>query len=186
MTNAGFIAVCGLTAVAMMPAVGERVRALPGQVVFAAVLEQSAARPAWPDGAYRVEWGDAHVPGEVVTNSKVAVPVVVRNIGDRVWPASEVFVSYHWFRDDQLVVWDGERTRLPRDLRAGSRTAVSVHVATPSEPGAYVLKLTLVQELVTWFEHKGAVPIVQSVAVRSRIPGADCAVSGSTPCSSTR
>jgi hypothetical protein len=180
------VGVSGVAAAALALVCGQAVRALPDQAVFAAMIEQSAARPAWPDRAYRVEWADAHIPGEVVTSSKIAVPVTVRNIGDQVWPASEVFVSYHWFRGDQLVVWDGERTRLPRDLRAGGRAAVSVHVATPTEPGSYVLKLTLVHELVTWFEHKGAIPMVQPVAVRPRIPGADCGVSGSTPCLSTR
>jgi hypothetical protein len=180
------IVVSGVAAAAVMLVVGQAVRVVPDQTALAAVIEPSAARPAWPDRAYRVEWADAHIPGEVVTSSKIAVPVTVRNIGDQVWPASEVFLSYHWFRGDQLVVWDGERTRLPRDLRAGGRAAVSVHVATPTEPGSYVLKLTLVHELVTWFEHKGAIPMVQPVAVRPRIRGADCGVSGSTPCLSTR
>jgi len=171
------IGVSGLAAAAVVLAVGQGVAAGVGPLV---------PGPGWPDRAYRVEWVDTHIPGEVVAGTKIAVPVTVRNSGDQLWPASEVFVSYHWFRDDRLVVWDGERTRLPRDLRAGSRAAVSVHVATPSEPGAYVLTLTLVHELVTWFEHKGAVPMVQPVSVRPRIPSADCAVSGSTPCLSTR
>jgi hypothetical protein len=180
------VVVSGLASAAMVLAGGHAVPALSDQIVLAAEIEQSAARPAWPDRAYRVEWADVHIPGEVVTRSKVAVPVTVRNVGNQVWPASEVFVSYHWFRDNQLVVWDGERTRLPRDLRTGSRAAASVHVATPTEPGSYVLMLTLVHELVTWFEHKGAVPIVQPVAVRLRTPDANCGVGDSTPCLSTR
>ena len=79
---------------------------------------------------------EAHIPAEVAAGVKIAVPVTLRNTGNRVWPASQVFVSYHWFRDDRLVVWDGERTPLPRDLRAGSRAALSVRVATPPEPGS--------------------------------------------------
>ncbi|HET9013630.1 MAG TPA: hypothetical protein VFN38_17525 [Gemmatimonadaceae bacterium] len=145
-----------------------------------AALSQPAAGPPWPEQSYRVEWSEAHVPAEVAAGIRVAVPVAVRNDGDRVWPASQVFVSYHWFRDDRLIVWDGERTVLPRDLRAGSRAALSARVTTPSEPGAYVLKLTLVHELVTWFEHRGAAMHIQPVSVRPPAPLSSCG--GSTPC----
>jgi urease beta subunit len=160
----GLIVVSGLIAVAVMLA-----------------AETSVAGQAWPDRAYRLQWEVAHIPEEVATSTVVAVPVAVRNTGDRTWPASQVFVSYHWLRDEQLVVWDGKRTSLARDLRAGNRTEVSVHVATPAEPGSYVLMLTLVHELVAWFEHKGATPIVRPVTVRSPVHAA-CGVSGSMPC----
>jgi hypothetical protein len=140
-----------------------------------------AAPEQWPDQAYRVEWEEAHIPEEVAANIKIAVPVSVRNNGDRVWPASQVFVAYHWFRDDRLVVWDGERTPLPRDLQPGRRAAVSVRVATPTEPGSYVLTLTLVHEHVTWFEHKGAAMTIRPVAVRPPTQSSDFSIGGVTP-----
>jgi hypothetical protein len=143
-----------------------------------------APQDAWPDQAYRVEWEEAHLPDEVAATITIAVPVTLRNTGNKVWPASQVVVSYHWLRDDRLVVWDGERTALPRDLRAGSRAAVSVRVATPSEPGSYVLNVSLVHENVTWFEHKGATMLVRPVVVRQRTASVDCS-SGVTPCLTT-
>jgi hypothetical protein len=133
------------------------------------VLSQLAA---WPDQAYRVEWDEIHVPEDVSASVKIAVPATVRNSGNRVWPASEVFISYHWLRDDRLVVWDGLRTPFPRDLRPGGRATLSARVATPNEPGSYVLMMTLVHEQVTWFEHKGAATVVRSVAVRAPSRGA--------------
>src|SRR5688572_32307305 len=63
-----------------------------------------------PDQAYRVEWEETHTPTEVAARITIAVPVTVRNSGNRIWPSSEVFVAYHWLRDGRLVVWDGERT----------------------------------------------------------------------------
>jgi hypothetical protein len=140
----------------------------------------------WPDQAYRVEWQEPHIPEEVAARIKIAVPLTVRNTGNRVWPASQVFVSYHWLRDDRLVVWDGERTLLPRDLRAGSGAALSVRVATPTEPGPYVLTLTLVHENVTWFEHKGATMLVRPVTVRPSTQSSDCGDSGSPSCPAAR
>jgi hypothetical protein len=149
------------------------------------IAGQAVVGSPWPEPAYRVEWTEAHVPPEVAADVRIAVPVTMRNSGERVWPVSQVFVSYHWFRDDRLVVWDGERTQLPRDLRAGSRAALAVRVATPVEPGSYVLKLTLVHELVTWFEQRGATMFIQPVAVRPSTRFSDCS-RGSAPCPATR
>ena len=149
-------------------------------VASGAVSAQVVA-PPWPDPAYRVEWAEAHVPTEVSAGVRIAVPVTMRNDGNRMWPTSQVFVSYHWLRDDRLVVWDGERTVLPRDLRAGGRAALAARVSTPPEPGSYVLQLTLVHELVTWFEHRGAAMFVQPVSVRPATQLSSCA-SGATPC----
>jgi hypothetical protein len=134
----------------------------------------------WPNEAYRVEWEEAHIPDEVAANVTIAVPVTLRNTGDRAWPAAQVLVSYHWFRDGKLVVWDGERSLLPRDLRAGSRATLAARVTTPAEPGSYVLTVTLVQEHVTWFEHKGANTVQRPVAVR-RLTRTDGGSSGFTP-----
>jgi hypothetical protein len=79
-------------------------------------------------------------------------------------------------------VWDGERTPFPRDLRAGSRAAMSLRVATPSEPGSYVLTVSLVHENVTWFEHKGATMLTKPVVVRPPTASLDDGISGSAPC----
>ena len=160
------------------PVIGWHVRLA---LVALMVLPVTAAVQEWPAEAYRVEWEEAHIPEEVAASARIAVPITLRNSGNRVWPASQVFVSYHWFRDGKLVVWDGERTPLPRDLRAGSRAALSVRVATPSEPGSYVLTVTLVHELVTWFEHKGATMLVRTIAVRPPTRVSDAGAGGSTP-----
>lgn len=146
-----------------------------------AAIGGQVASARWPDPSYRVEWTEAHVPAEVSAGVRLAVPIVMRNSGDQVWPASQVFVSYHWLRDGRLVVWDGERTALPRDLRAGSRATLAARVTTPREPGAYVLQLTLVHELVTWFEQRGAVMFVQPVSVRPSTQLSSCA-GGAAPC----
>jgi hypothetical protein len=175
-----------MIAAVLVLVVGHAVHALPVQAALAAIGEKPAAGPVWPDGAYRVDWEEAHIPAEVATSSTIAVAVAVRNTGDRVWPASQVFVSYHWLRDGRLVVWDGKRTLLPRDLRAGSRAPLSVQVATPADPGSYVLILTLVHEHVTWFEHRGATPITRSVVVRPSSQTPECRVSGSSPCPEVR
>jgi hypothetical protein len=162
----------------------QTVRAAP-DTPAAPVVAQAPAQ-AWPAEAYRVEWYEAHVPQEAATNRVLAVPVTLRNSGNRAWPASVVLLAYHWFRDDQLVIWDGDRTPLPRDLRAGGRVTLVVRVKTPTEPGSYVLQITLVHENVVWFEHKGANIVTRSIVVRPTTTSADCGDTGSTPCRSAR
>jgi hypothetical protein len=166
------------------PVIGWRVRlalivlmvmpVMSGYDAMSAAPERSALtvvarRPelAWPNEAYRVQWEEAHVPPEVAANMVLAVPVTLQNSGNRAWPASLVFLAYHWFRDQKLVVWDGERTRLPRDVRAGGRATLAVRVKTPAEPGAYTLQLTLVHENVTWFENMGASMVIRPIVVRT-------------------
>jgi hypothetical protein len=124
-----------------------------------------AQGPAWPDEAYRVEWEEVHVPPEGAGNMLLSVPLTLRNTGNKTWPASAVVISYHWIHNDKLVVWDGVRTALPRDLRAGGRATVAARVKTPAAPGSYLLQITLVHENVVWFEHKGANTFVQSIVV---------------------
>jgi hypothetical protein len=141
------------------------------------VVPVTTSTQEWPSEAYRVEWEEAHIPEEAAANVTIAVPVTLRNNGDRAWPQSQVLVSYHWFRDGKLVVWDGLRSLLPRDLRPGSRATLAARVTTPADPGSYVLTVTLVHEHVTWFEHKGATTVVRPVAVRQLTRTAD----GGTP-----
>jgi hypothetical protein len=178
------IIVSGMLAAVTVSTVCPAVRAVLDPSALAAGTPQAVADTAWPDQAYRVEWAETHIPAEVAAGVRIAVPVAVRNNGNRAWPASQVFVSYHWLRDDRLIVWDGERTLLPRDLRAGSRAALAVRVATPFEPGSYVLRLTLVHELVAWFENRGATVFSQPVAVRPATQSGECG-SGSTPCAAS-
>jgi hypothetical protein len=99
--------------------------------------------------------------------------VTLRNTGDQAWPASIVNLSYHWYRVEadgqrrQVDAWDGLRTPLPHDIAPGQTlTADDVCVLAPSEPGSYVLQLTLVHENVTWFESKGAKTVEVPVTVQ--------------------
>jgi hypothetical protein len=79
-------------------------RRLASSQPAASLVERAARDRSWPSDPYRVKWEEAHVPAEVAANVTMAVPVTVRNIGNRKWPAASVFLAYHWFRDSQLVL----------------------------------------------------------------------------------
>jgi hypothetical protein len=65
-----------------------------------------------------------------------------------------------------VIVFDGQRTALPRDLLPGQRARLSLEVLAPPEPGRYLLEVALVHEGYAWFEWRGGrvlpVPVVVS------------------------
>lgn len=94
--------------------------------------------------------------GDVFTTT-----VTVTNTGVRAWPAGgirPVNVSYHWIQPDsrRVLIVDGERTPLPRDLAPGESAAVSALVKVPPITGTLLLQWDLVQEDVTWFSERGS------------------------------
>jgi hypothetical protein len=64
----------------------------------------------------------------------------------------------------------GVRSDLPWPLRPGERITLPILVATPQEPGHYLLQLDLVRELVTWFEDQGAGRLLIPVDVSAAGP----------------
>ena len=88
-----------------------------------------------------------------------AYSVTVTNSGTRTWSAfgaTPVHLSYHWLTTaGTTVVWDGARASLPSDIAAGQSAVIALPVTAPSDAGAYLLRLDLVEEGVAWFSGQG-------------------------------
>ena len=69
-----------------------------------------------------------------------------------------------------MVVFDGERTPLPRDLEPGNSATLKAVILPPKPPGTYTLEITLVQEGVAWFPEKGGAKLSIPVAVAAPAP----------------
>jgi 2-polyprenyl-3-methyl-5-hydroxy-6-metoxy-1,4-benzoquinol methylase len=64
-----------------------------------------------------------------------------------------IHLAYHWMNlKEELLVLDGERTHLSPDSKAGSKNVYEMTVASPAESGTYLLRVTLVQERIRWFD----------------------------------
>src|SRR4029079_13608132 len=65
-----------------------------------------------------------------------------------------VHCSYHWLSalTRETVVFDGQRTRLTADVRPGSEHDQGIKVLAPDAGGDFILRVTLVQEGVFWFD----------------------------------
>ncbi|WP_156896715.1 M6 family metalloprotease domain-containing protein [Desulfovirgula thermocuniculi] len=124
-----------------------------------------------------VKWGTVTVPQRAATGAQYQATVTLVNDGSLVWPkggSNPVRLSYHW-RDassNRVVIWDGLRTKLPKDVLPGEQITLTALLKTPSSPGSYFLEWDLVREGVTWFSWKGSpvlsvpVEILQPYGVR--------------------
>jgi SAM-dependent methyltransferase len=63
-----------------------------------------------------------------------------------------VHLSYHWYSEHRhLVAFDGMRTPIPL-TPPGCVRDISMHIIAPPECGRFMLRATIVQELVCWFD----------------------------------
>jgi len=94
------------------------------------------------------------------------IPVWVKNTSTVPWPAygvgdiNPVHLAYHWLdQDGRMYQRNGERTALPEVLGPGKEISLRMIVYAPGQPGRYLLRVTMVQENVAWFEDRGARPL---------------------------
>lgn len=102
-------------------------------------------------------------PEAMRVGSPATIPVRITNPTTETWSAAgdrtgvlSVRLSYRWMDlGGRAVVVDALRTLLPRDLGSGESVVLDTKVAPPDVPGPYVLRLSLVQEGVAWFDAAG-------------------------------
>ncbi len=70
----------------------------------------------------------------------------------------QLFLSYHWYKEDQLVEWDGLRT--PLEVNIWHAFQQDILVAAPKEAGIYQLQLDLVKEGDDWYGNQPKLKVV--------------------------
>jgi len=160
------LAVCGCN--------GKQPTASADSYASPSASSMTAARPLGP-GAFKVEWVNTEIPPNMKAGQEYRFSITLKNSGNEAWPAvgvgqqqtNRVSVSYHWLHpeQDKVIVQEGARSELPKDLAPGSQTPLEVLVVAPGQPGLYRLQLTLVQEEFAWFETQGGKPLTQRVEV---------------------
>lgn len=123
---------------------------------------------------YAVEYRGVRVPGRVPAGTTLRVPVTLRNSSPATWRTETtatdhlILLSYHWMdRWGQVVVWDGERTPLPREVAPGEEITLEAEVDVPDVPELYRLDFDLIAEGVAWFSQRAAPPSSHPVLVVS-------------------
>jgi hypothetical protein len=94
--------------------------------------------------------------------------VEFENTGTVTWRKG-IRLGYHWLDErGNPLVWDGERTEIPR-LAPGERGTVDARVRAPIPPGRYGFALDLVAELRAWFSELGGDQLETTVDVLPRL-----------------
>ena len=122
---------------------------------------------------FKVEFGKHDIPTEMMVGQSVSADVTFKNASSKTWPSkpdpggrNAVNLSYHWLdRKRQMVVFDGLRTPLPRDLKPGESVTLRAAIRAPEKAGEYMLHVTLVQEGVAWFSEKDGGQILIPISV---------------------
>jgi SAM-dependent methyltransferase len=110
-------------------------------------------------GGFDVRYGEYDGPREAAPGERITATVSIANEGWDSWSsdaAAAVVISYHWLDEQgRVVLFDGDRTPLPRPVGPGSSCRTAIVARAPSAPGRYRLAIDLVCEGVTWFSEAG-------------------------------
>src|SRR5438445_774024 len=122
-------------------------------VAFAMLLLQGGAALAMPAKTLVATYV-ASPPTSVPASTTFVVAVMLTNTGTDTWKSTApglMNLSYHWYdASGGTVMWDGTRTPLAGDVAPTQQRLVQLTVSAPTTPGAYLLRIALVQEGVGW------------------------------------
>jgi hypothetical protein len=85
------------------------------------------------------------------------LPVRIENPSDETWDSRgphPITISYKWFENGRMLPIEGLRTALPSSVGPKQSVLSDVRVAAPAQAGRFSLRVTLVEEGVTWFMTK--------------------------------
>lgn len=151
------LSIVGLVGIAENEAHREVVTLLDTHVARAATIARSPQRRIDVDTLANARRTAVYVARreEARAGETTIVPVVVRNLGETVWPragAGAVRLAYHLYdASGALVTWDGARTELPRDIGPGESETVVMLFHAPGRTGRYTVRPDLIREGVAWF-----------------------------------
>ena len=130
-------------------------------------LGSAVPRTLWPSGD-PLPWGDfrcaieSAIPASFAAGETVVIAVRVHNRSESFFtsaPPAPIYASYKWldpvsgaFIDEQRA----HRTKLPRTMFPNEVLDLGLRISVPERVGAARLRVTLMQEGVTWFDDQDA------------------------------
>ena len=121
------------------------------------VRSRLESKPLPPHQLSVIRLATVQAPAETGAGQRFAVAVEISNRSAFVLGSmqpSPVHISYHWMSGDAetATLFDGIRTPIRPPLAPGATRRFEALVDSPPAPGRYVLRMTLVQEGVQWFD----------------------------------
>jgi glycosyltransferase involved in cell wall biosynthesis/SAM-dependent methyltransferase len=112
-------------------------------------------------------------PHRLAPGAMLTLPLAIENTGDTLWLTGQtvragiVMPAVRVFDEAGALVseFHGEPL-LPRAVAPGETVKLKIEYAAPRRPGAYTLKVDLVDQHVCWFEQQGSEPLSIQFEVR--------------------
>ena len=121
-----------------------------------------APAPTPADLDYGVEWVQVDLPQDLQPGQTFSARVTVKNTGSFTWAHggdNPARLGFKFYDEDRPVVLAADRdlrTYLPKDVAVGESVTVDAAIATPTQPGRFILELDLMHFVDTWFGDNGA------------------------------
>jgi hypothetical protein len=122
-----------------------------------------------PDNGYKAEITAPEAPSKLRAGQKETITMKVKNASDVVWwqrggeTTDRTDNKFYIAAGSRWLDKDGKPTSeeeghngIPKDLRPGEETEMTLEITAPKQPGEYLLNLDMVQEGVCWFGDKGS------------------------------
>ena len=104
-------------------------------------------------------------PESFAAGAKIETRLALSNEGDTLWLTGQsvraglVMPALRIFDEAGRLVSERHGPLLARAVAPGERVALRVECTAPARPGAYTLKVDLVDQHVCWFEARGSAPL---------------------------
>jgi len=141
--------------------------ASPAQSANAPVVSKTPG--PLPDRGFKAQITLPDPPLKLRMGQKETITVKVENTSDVIWwqrggetnDRSDnkfyIAVGNHWLDKDGKRTTDLEgHNGIPKDLKPGEETDMTLLITAPKQPGEYTIELDMVQEAVSWFGDKGS------------------------------
>jgi hypothetical protein len=141
--------------------------ASPGQSANAPVVSKTPG--PLPDRGFKAQITPSDAALRLRAGQKQDITVRVKNTSDVVWwqrggetnDRSDnkfyIAIGNRWLDKDGKRTTDMEgHNGIPKDLKPGDETEMSLLITAPKAPGDYTMELDMVQESVAWFGDKGS------------------------------
>jgi hypothetical protein len=122
-----------------------------------------------PASGFKAEVTIADPPTKLRPGQKETITIKVKNISDVTWyqrggevtdrTDNKFYIAAGntWLDKDGIPTTDDEgHNGIPKDLKPGEETEMTLLITAPKKPGEYTMDLDMVQEQVAWFKEKGS------------------------------
>lgn len=122
-----------------------------------------------PDSGFNATIKLAEPPTKLRTGEVRVITIAVKNNSNAVWwrrggqttdrtdNKFYIAAANRWLDKDGKLTSETEgHNGIPKDLKPGEETEMTLQITAPKQPGEWTMQLDMVQEGVAWFSEKGS------------------------------